>query len=262
MDREYSLSVNNDNNHLHGGFVGFHRKFWETKQVIHDEDKVGVTFCYSSPHGEEGYPGSLEAEVTYMLTNDNQLIIRYNATSDQPTIINLTNHSYFNLTGFEKNQIYDHQLKINSTSYTEKNQNNIPTGNILPVHNTPFDFRDFRAIGKDIHLLKADKGYDINFVLDTRTKEVSLAAELYEPISGRIINVFTNKPGLQVYTANWWDGTLVGEQGKRYEQHGAVALETQSFPDSPNHPNFPSTVLTPGEVYESETRFQFLTIAS
>ncbi len=259
MGREYSLPINNGLNHLHGGVNGFNRKFWDVIDVINNGENMAVSFAYISPDGEEGYPGNLNVTVTYQLTIDNQLIIRYNATTDQPTIVNLTNHSYFNLSGFKNPDVYDHLLRINSSSYTEKNSNNIPTGNLLPVDDSPFDFINFKPLGKDIHLLKEDKGYDINFVLNGHSKEVLLAAELYEPDAGRLIKVFTNKPGLQVYTANWWDGTLSGSQGTAYQQHGAVALETQSFPDAPNHPDFPGTVLLPGEVYETETRYQFLT---
>lgn len=259
MGREYSLPVNNGLNHLHGGVDGFNRKFWEVRDVINDGGNITVSFVYVSSDGEEGYPGNLNVTVTYQLTIDNQLIIRYNAATDQPTIVNLTNHSYFNLTGFKNPKVYDHLLKINSSCYTEKNSNNIPTGNLLPVNDSPFDFSNFKPIGQDIHLLTEDKGYDINFALNEHSKEASLAAELYEPDAGRLIKVFTNKPGLQVYTANWWDGTIPGSHSTTYQQHGSVALETQSFPDAPNHPNFPGTVLLPGEVYETETRYQFLT---
>ena len=256
--KSYSLPVNDGRNHLHGGFLGFHKKVWKHKDVIHNKDHVGVSFLYSSPDGEEGYPGNLDVKMTYLLTLDNQLIIQYNAVSDHPTIINLTNHSYFNLTGFENPFIYDHKLKVFATRYTEKDNNNIPTGKYIPVYDSPFDFSDFKAIGKDIHSLELDRGYDINFVLDSQDKQVPLVAELYEPVSGRLLKIFTTKPGLQVYTANWWDGSIVGAQGKKYQQHGAIALETQSFPDSPNHVNFPSTILLPGNEYITETRYQFV----
>ena len=256
--RGHSLPINDGRNHLHGGFIGFHKKIWEPKEVIRDNERVGVSFVYRSPDGDEGYPGNLEVKVTYLLTLDNQIIIKYNAVSDRPTIINLTNHSYFNLTGFKNPFIYDHKLKVSAAKYTEKDDNNIPTGKYIPVYDSPFDFSNFKAIGNNIHSLELDRGYDINFVLDGQSKQVHLAAELYEPVSGRLLKIFTNKPGLQVYTANWWDGSIVGSQGKKYQQHGAIALETQSFPDSPNHANFPSTVLLPGHEYITETRYQFM----
>lgn len=256
--KKYSLPINDKMNHLHGGIDGFHRKFWDLKNVTNDEKKVAVTFGYYSVDGEEGYPGNLMVNVSYTLTIDNQLIIRYKAQTDQPTIVNLTNHSYFNLSGFKNPKIHDHLLRVYASGYTEKNCSNIPTGRILAVKGTPFDFLNFKPIGKDIQKLKEDKGYDINFVLNKQPKQIALVAELSEPTSGRVVKLFTNKPGLQVYTSNWWDGTLRGSQDVPYIQHGAIALETQSFPDSPNHLDFPNSVLLPGELYETETCYQFL----
>lgn len=251
-DEEYQLPVNNDPNHLHGGVSGFSKKLWQAEQ--HSD---GITFSYISPDGDEGYPGNLHVSVSFSLTNNNGLKITYSATTDKSTIINLTNHSYFNLSGFETSTIHDHQLKIYAESYTIKNDNNVPSGEIKPVSNTPYDFTNGKPIGRDINLLVTDMGYDINYVLDNKTDEPALAAELYEPLSGRLMKVFTDQPGMQLYTSNWWDGSLIGQQNKPYQKHGAVALETQAFPDAPNHSNFPSTILRRGEVYHTETIYQF-----
>jgi aldose 1-epimerase len=252
--KEYLLPVNDGSNHLHGGESGFHKRVWKTER-----ETGGLTFSCLSKDGEEGYPGNLRVLVNFSLTGTNRLVISFTAVTDKKTIINLTNHSYFNLTGFENCSIHDHLLTIYADNYTIKDYNNIPTGEIKPVINTPFEFSKQKAIGKDIKLLSDDMGYDVNYVLNNKTSQTALAAELYEPGSGRLLKVFTDRPGLQVYTANWWDGSLIGSQGKRYEKHGAVALETQSFPDSPNHTSFPNTILKPGEVYRAETIFQFLT---
>ena len=257
MDHTYKLPTNNGANHLHGGIEGFNRKFWDITTTFQTEDSVGVSFSYYSAHGEEGYPGNLTVHVTYRLTVSNELIIQYQAQTDQPTIINLTNHSYFNLTGFNNPTIYQHQLKVNAEAYTVKNSNNTPSGEICSVTDTPFDFTDFKPIEQHLHVLTNDKGYDINFVLNSKSQRNRLAASLYESHSGRFLQVFTTKPGIQVYTANWWDGTIHGAQGKPYAQHGAIALETQHFPDAPNHAHFPSAVLLPNELYETETTYQF-----
>jgi aldose 1-epimerase len=254
-EQGYQLDQNNDGNHLHGGPLGFHRKVWRGEQ-----DQEGIRFSYLSEDGEEGYPGNLEVSVRFTLSENNELQIEYRATTDKATIINLTNHSYFNLTGFETATILDHQLTIYAADYTLKNQKNIPSGEIQSVVNTPYDFTQPKMIGRDIDMLIVDKGYDINYVLDNQTRELALAAELYEPHSGRLLKVFTDQPGMQLYTSNWWDGVFIGEQDKPYIQYGAVALETQAFPDSPNHENFPNTVLRPGEVYQTTTIYQFLTV--
>ncbi len=253
--QQYQVAQNNDGNHLHGGPVGFHRKLWRA-----EPDGHGVKFSYLSEDGEEGYPGNLQAFVHFSLGNDNKLKIEYSAKTDKSTIVNLTNHSYFNLTGFEIPTILDHQLKIYAHQYTVKNDKNVPSGEIRSVSNTPYDFTQLKLIGKDIDELKADKGYDINYVLDKQTTEPALVADLYEPLSGRLLNVFTDQPGMQLYTANWWDGSFIGQKDTPYVQYGAVALETQAFPDAPNHPNFPKTILRPGEVYHTTTIYQFLTV--
>jgi len=252
-DTEYNLPVNNDKNHLHRGYNGFNKKVWKPEIEIKDPDRTGVQFSYTSEDGEEGYPGNLKVLVEYVLTAEDELVINYEAVTDKPTIVNLTNHSYFNLSGFQTPTIYDHLLKINANRYTEKNENNVPTGCFKSVLNTPYDFLQFKAIGEHIHLLKDDMGYDISYVLDNR----SPAVELYEPVSGRLVKIFTDRPGVQVYTANWWDGTLKGSHNQPYVQHAAVALETQAFPDAANHPQFPGTVLYPGQVFKTKTIFQF-----
>lgn len=255
---EVLLSVNNAPNHLHGGVEGFNKKVWDPVVLIEEADKVGVVFEYLSPDGEEGYPGNLTVQVKYMLDQHNRLSIHYSAITDKCTPVSLTNHSYFNLTGFENPVILDHLLQVNAGRYTEKNEHNIPTGEILPVAGTPLDFSIPKKIGKDISLLLFDQGYDHNFVIDhTGEGELSSAALLSDPQTGRLLRVFTDQPAIQVYTANFWDGSLSGRQQQPYVKHGAVALETQAFPDSPNHAGFPNTLLHPGDTYRSTTVYQF-----
>lgn len=239
------LSLNDGINHLHGGFDGFHKKVWDIVSI----NKNGVILEYLSKDGEEGYPGNLRVRVEYTLDNE-KLSMQYSAITDRCTPVNLTNHSYFNLSGFEQPLVTDHLLQINACYYTGKNIHNVPDGKMLEVAGTPLDFLLPKKIGADIDKLPADQGFDHNFVL----KE-GPAATLYDPLTGRQLQVFTNQPGMQLYTANLWDGTL-------YEKHGAVALETQAFPDSPNHPEFPSTILHPGSVYESRTIYAFSVIKS
>jgi aldose 1-epimerase len=251
-ETEYQLATNDHLNHLHGGINGFSRKLWKAEQ-----NGRGLSFSYVSMDGEEGYPGNLQVTVGFELTEDHRLNISYSATTDQSTIVNLTNHSYFNLSGFESPTIHDHVLKIYAHHYTVKNENNVPSAEIRPVLDTAYDFTQPKLIGKDIDLLTTDMGYDINYVLDGKSFSPVLAAELHDPGSGRLLKVFTDQPGMQLYTANWWDGSIVGQQNKTYHQHGAVALETQAFPDAPNHLNFPDAILRAGQVYHSETAFQF-----
>jgi aldose 1-epimerase len=198
--------------------------------------------------------------VHFSLSDGNKLNISYSATTDKKTIVNLTNHSYFNLSGFESPTIHNHLLKVYAGKYTVKDQHNIPTGQIEDVLNTPYDFTKPKLIGRDIDLLKKDMGYDINYVLDNAHAALGLAADLYEPESGRLMKVFTDQPGMQLYTANWWNGSILDPKNRPYLKHGAVALETQAFPDSPNHFHFPDTVLSPGQVYHSKTIYQFLTV--
>jgi aldose 1-epimerase len=255
--REVKLTLTNKENHLHGGLHGFHRQVWDIATVIRNENEAGIVFEYHSKDGEEGYPGNLHVTVTYLLTLDNRLRINYRASTDKPTIVNLSNHSYFNLTGFDNPDILDHVLQINATCYTEKNSNNIPTGKLLPVAGTPLDFSEPKPIGKEISKFPFDDGFDHNYALNGNGKEVALAAILTEPGTGRMLRVFTDQPGLQLYTANAWDGRTFGRQHKPYLRHGAVALETQAFPDSPNHANFPCTILRPGDVFEKCTIYEF-----
>jgi aldose 1-epimerase len=260
------LSVNNDGNHLHGGFEGLHRKIWALRSRIDTGDERGIVLEYMSADGEEGYPGNCRMQVSYVLDKMGRFAISYTAVTDKPTPVNLTNHSYFNLSGFERPTIADHWLRVFAGAYTEKNALNLPTGRLVSLAGTPMDFSTSRRIGENIGRLPLDKGFDHNYVLDGvapghdgagAAGGLRPAAELYDPVSGRSLRVLTDRPGLQVYTANWWDGAIVGRQGVPYVQHGAVALETQAFPDSPNQPSFPDTILRPGEVYRTTTIFEF-----
>lgn len=255
--QDYQLPINNGGNHLHGGFEGFHLKTWKVLKFTQGSEEASVTMEYTSPDGEEGYPGTLTAQVQYLLDSKNQLSIHYTAHTDKSTPVSLTNHSYFNLSGFEQSLVADHLLTINAQAYTEKSTANVPTGNILPVVNTPLDFTHPVRIGAHINEFPADGGFDHNFVLTPGLMHHTPAAVLEDPESGRILRVYTDQPGIQVYSANYWDGSITGPQGKPYIKHGAVALETQAFPDSPNHAHFPDTILSPGNVYRRTTIFAF-----
>ncbi len=251
------LSVNDGRNHLHGGYNGFSRKVWKLINTQSNDKEAGVELEYLSFDGEEGYPGNILIKMKYLLNRNNELSIEYNADTDKATPVNLTNHSYFNLSGFESPTIYEHLLYVNADNYTEKNSNNTPTGSIIPVAATPLDFRQPKKIGKDIYQFPRDKGFDHNFVLKKNVPgELVAAARLKDPSSGRTVTVYTDQPGMQVYTANFWDGTVKGSHGP-YQQHSAVALETQAFPDSPNHPSFPDTILPASQHYFSKTIYQF-----
>lgn len=253
----YQLTLNEGTNHLHGGFQGFHKQVWDVQEIVQEEEVAGVVMEYYSRDGEEGYPGNLDTAVRYMLRNDNRLYISYSARTDKKTPVNLSNHSYFNLSGFADPLVKDHVLQVHAGYYAEKNGNNLPTGTVLAVEGTPLDFSTPRRIGENIHRFPSDLGFDHNYVLDKEGARPLPAAILRDPASGRRLKVYTDQPCLQVYTANWWDGSVRGAQGMSYRQHGAVALETQSYPDSPNHPVFPSTILEPGDVYQSTTIFEF-----
>lgn len=246
---EIQLTVNNGGNHLHGGFAGFNKKAWN----IEHADESEVLFSYTSPDGEEGYPGTLHAQVKYTLEKGNKLHLSYSATTDRRTPVNLTNHSYFNLSGFRQPTIANHELSVYARNYTEKNGNNLPTGRIIPTEGTPLDLSSPAPLGERIAQLAADRGFDHNYVLN----EKGLAAVCYEQTSGRILKIYTDQPGIQVYTANWWDGSITGVHERPYIRYGGLALETQAFPDSPNRPEFPNTILNPGETYQAHTIFEF-----
>jgi len=249
----YALAANNGNNTLHGGLEGFDKKLW-SPQIIGCDERAALKLSYVSPDGEEGYPGNLSVSVTYELLMD-QLFISYEAETDKATVLNLTNHSYFNLAG--EGTILDHILYINASKYTPVNDELIPTGELANVEGTPFDFRKPNVIGERFENLSGEPvGYDHNYVIDGNEGEMRLAAKALDPKSGRFIEVSTTEPGVQFYTGNFLDGTL--KSGNRtYGQHSGFCLETQHFPDSPNQENFPTTVLRPGEKFLSQTIFKF-----
>jgi aldose 1-epimerase len=252
--KSYHLAINNGPNHLHGGLKGFDKVLWQATPLT----GAAVEFTYTSADGEEGYPGKLEVVVVMSLTDSNELRIDYTATTDRPTPINLTNHSYFNLAG--EGDVLRHQLIIHADRFTPVDSTLIPTGEISPVRGTPLDFTKPQAVGARISQIGNDeRGYDHNFVLDSGGKSLALAARVYEPDSGRVMEVSTTQPGIQLYTANYLDGSLVGKGGRVYSRHCALCLETQHFPDSVNQPKFPITVLRPGEQYRQTTVHRFLT---
>jgi aldose 1-epimerase len=250
--KTYKLAINNGPNHLHGGLKGFDKQVWKAEPEL----GTAVQFTYTSPNGEEGYPGTLKVSVLMTLTDADELRIDYNATADKATPVNLTNHSYFNLAG--GGDVLTHQLMIAADHYTATDPNLIPTGEIKPVNGTPLDFTSPKPIGARFSQLKTDPpGYDHNFVLNSGGKALGLAARVYEPRSGRILEVHATQPGVQLYTANWLDGSLTGKRGMVYRRHAGVCLETQHFPDSVNQPNFPSIILRPGEFYRQTTVHKF-----
>ncbi|MDR1763892.1 MAG: galactose mutarotase [Dysgonamonadaceae bacterium] len=256
--KNYQFPVNSGEQALHGGLKGLDSVVWTVEAASGNE----LRLSYFSPDGEEGYPGNLKVEVTYTLKPDNGLNINYKATTDKPTVVNLTNHAYFNLKGEGAGTITDHVLLINASKTTPTDKNQIPTGEIVPVEGTPFDFRKPEVIGKridaDNEQLKFGAGYDHNWVLDKKDGELTLAASLYEPASGRRLEVWTDQPAIQFYAGNFFNGSTIGKNGKPINRREALALETQKFPDSPNHPNFPSTRLNPGETYTQHSIFKFL----
>lgn len=261
--REYKLAVNNNENHLHGGVKGFNDVVWEIDEVSANR----ITFKRVSPDMEEGYPGNLSVEVSYTLNDTNELLIEYKATTDAATHVNLTHHSFFNLKGEGEGDINDHIISINADYFTPVDAGLIPTGEIKEVADTPLDFRSPKAIGRDIDVekeqLKLGGGYDHNFILNDSPKDADglvLAAKVIEPISGRVLEVFTNEPGVQFYSGNFLNGTTTGKSGKPYSRRGAFCLETQHFPDTPNQPDFPSTVLNPGDTYTSVCSYKFSTV--
>lgn len=257
-NKEYTLATNNGENHLHGGNTGFDKVVWKPKVKLTNGCPT-LELTYLSKAGEEGYPGNLTCKVVYSLEPDNQLKIKYEATTDAPTIVNLTNHSYFNLAGHDSGTILDHQLMIDADRYTPVDEGLIPTGELAPVEGTPMDFREPTAIGARIAQLAGDPGgYDHNWVLNKPDGKIAKVASLYDPESGRLMEVFTTQPGLQFYSGNFLDGTNKGK-GTIYNKHDGLCLETQHFPDSPNQPHFPSTVLRPGEEYSHTTTYKFST---
>lgn len=258
--KTYTLARNNGPNHLHGGQKGFHKVLWKA-EALKAADSVGLKLYYLSPDGEEGYPGNLRVEVLYTLDNDNAFHIAYKAVTDKATVVNLTHHSYFNLSGNVKKDILDHRLKIEAEQFVPIDETQIPSGELRPVEGTPFDFSEARAIGARINeadeQLKNGLGYDHCWVLKGKKGEMKKAASIFEADSGRYMEVVTSEPGMQFYSGNFLDGTIVGKEGKSYEQRSGLCLETEHFPDAPNQPAFPSVVLKPGESYQSKTIYRF-----
>lgn len=253
--KEYTLPKNDGDNTLHGGLKGFDKQFWQAKQ-----QGEKLTLTYVSKDGEEGFPGTLTATVTYTLMA-NGIRIEYMATTDKPTVLNLTNHSYWNLAGPGSGEVLNHEIMLNADRFTPVDKGLIPTGELKPVQGTPFDFRTLHKIGERIDAkdeqIQFGKGYDHNWVLNKKGNELSLAARVTEPTTGRVMEVYTTEPSIQFYTGNFLDGTIKGKGGKVYKHRGALCLETQHYPDSPNHPAFPTTELKPGQTYRSTTEYRF-----
>ncbi len=250
--KSYQLAVNDHGNTLHGGLKGLDKVRWNAKPLPGDSS---LQLNYTSPDGDEGFPGTLQVQVTYTLRSDNTLVIAYEATTDKPTPVNLTNHAYYNLSAGRDATILGQEVMIHAAKYTAVDSELIPTGALPEVKGTPMDFTRAKPIGRDIEQVKG--GYDHNWVLDKQGTELGLAATAYDPGSGRRMEVWTTQPGLQFYTGNFLDSTLHGKYGKVYPKHGAFCMETQHFPDGPNHPDFPNTILKPGETYRSTTEYRF-----
>ncbi|MFZ5832713.1 MAG: aldose epimerase family protein [Planctomycetota bacterium] len=251
---EYKLPINNGPNSLHGGLEGFDKRVWKA-EPIEGDDAVAVKFSLTSPDGDQGYPGKLDATVTYTLTNENELKLDYTATTDKTTIVNLTNHAYFNLAGAGDGDILGHELMLNADKYLPVDETLIPLGELKDVAGTPMDFTEPHTIGERI--AKVEGGYDHCYVLNKpQPGEMSLAAKVVEPKSGRTMEVYTTQPGIQFYSGNFLDGTVSGG-GVDYQKHWGFCLETQHFPDSPNQPSFPNTVLKPGDTYKESSVYKF-----
>jgi len=257
---DYTLAINDGENHLHGGLKGFDKVVWQSEGFTSDEGP-GVKLFYLSEDGEEGYPGNLNVTVRYILTQDNGLKIEYLAVTDKPTVLNLTNHSYFNLAGEGEGDILHHVLWIDADQITPVVEGLIPTGEFRDVTGTPFDFRIPTAIGERIYndnaQLALGPGYDMNWVINDWDRSLKKAVTVYEPNSGRVMDVWTTEPGMQFYSGNFLDGSITGKSGKHYSCRSAIVLEADHFPDSPNQPNFPSVILRPGKNYSQTTIYQF-----
>ena len=253
------MARNEGENHLHGGIKGFDRVVW--KYEVLESDIPSIRFSYLSKDGEEGYPGNLNVSVTYSFTKIHELIINYEMTTDKPSVRNITNHSYFNLSGNVKESVLIHTIKINGDKFLPVNKNLIPTGEVRPVENTSMDFLNHKIIGRRINnedeQLNYGRGYDHCWILNKDGNELNFAAEVYEPNSGRVMKVFTTEPAIQFYSGNFMNGSHSGREGTPYKYRFALCLETQHYPDSPNHSNFPLTRISPGDTYKSETIFKF-----
>jgi aldose 1-epimerase len=258
--KEYTLAKNDGDNSLHGGLQGFDKGLWKVT-ASNDGKEPSITMEYVSKDGEEGYPGKLTVAVTYTLTKSNELKLEYTATTDKPTVLNLANHSYFNLAGAGSGDVLSHKVTINADRFTPVDEGLIPTGELQPVAGTPFDFTKSTTVGDRINgddvQLKRGRGYDHNWVLNKDGDKLTLAAKVVEPTSGRVMEVFTTQPGMQFYTGNFLDGSDIGKGQKPYKHRYGFCMETQHFPDSPNHPKFPSSELRPGEQYRSTTVYKF-----
>lgn len=257
----YQLTLNNHGNHLHGGINGFFKKVWNARQFKNEKGEEALELSYLSPNGEEGYPGNLKLKVIYAITANNELTIHYEATTDSTTIINPTSHVYFNLHGTSAKSTNSHILTLYADKYTPTDSLLIPTGEIVTVVNTPLDFTKPTVIGQRINTdflaLKYGKGYDHNFILNKKSGEMSLAAEVYEPATGIIMKVSTDQPAIQFYSGNFMDGKDTGKRGDKHNYRTGMALEAQNYPDAPNHANFPTAVLKPGETYKQSTIYAF-----
>ncbi len=258
----YTLAKNNGPNHLHGGVKGFDKAVWNAK-TENTDDGASLVLTYTSADGEEGYPGKLDVKVTYTLTGDDQLDIHYEAVTDKPTVVNLTQHSYFNLSGDFSQDILNHEVTLNASAYLPVDAGLIPTGELRPVEGTPFDFTEPKAVGKEINAdneqIKRGGGYDHCWVLKETEENLGFAASAYHPRTGRLLEVYTDEPGIQFYTGNFLDGSLTSKNGGTYGKRSGLCLETQHYPDSPNQETFPTTRLNPGDTYSSHTSFKFST---
>jgi len=260
--QEYKLAVNNGENSLHGGIKGFDKHVWQAKDVSAG-DKAALELSMVSPDGDEGYPGKLEVKVTYTLTDNGELYLDYRATPDKDTVVNLTNHTYFNLAGQGEGDILGHEIQLFAEKFTPVDKGLIPTGELRPVEGTPFDFRKAMLIGARINAddeqIRLGGGYDHNYVVDGQPGVMRRAARVHDPKTGRVLEVMTVEPGVQFYTGNFLDGKLTGKGGKVYPKRSGLCLETQHFPDSPNQPKFPTTLVKAGAVYQTSTIWRFST---